>query len=172
MTRAKLEYVAVAAMSAALLLLLLPAMLHARADTRDDLRRTDLANLKRAAEMYFNQHAFYPTPAAGQAACTKGDDANSWLFGNESPLLKEQHIDAIPHDVREGRGHAYQYCVTDTVDNAAAGYYFQAQLEVDQPDTVDHDYDESRNYDYRVLHEDGQTLYRVCGGTEPQCTPA
>lgn len=171
MTRVHIEYAVVGGISSIVLALLLNALLYARTAIRDDLRRTDMANLRRAAEMYHNQHAFYPTPPDDKAGCTGTDDASSWLFGNESPLLKEQHIDAIPHDVREGRGHVYRYCVTAMTNTAASGYYFEAELEIAEPPTVDRDHDEARNYDYRVLHQDGTVLYRVCGGTESQCAP-
>lgn len=178
LTRAHIEYLAAAAIAAIVLALLIPAILNAWAAVRDDLRRADITNLKHALEMYNNQHVFYPTPPSGAEAlreggpvCTRNDDVNSWLFGVASPLLKEQHIDALPHDVRESRGRAYSYCVTNIQNSATAGYYLEAELEVEQPDTVDHDYDETRNFDYRVLHEGGKILYRVCGGTETQCTP-
>lgn len=171
MTRAQAEYLAATVIAAIVLALLIPAILNARAAVRDDLRRADITNLKHALEMYNNQHVSYPAPPGSQPGCTRSDDTDSWLFGDTSPLLKKQHINALPHDVRESRGHTYSYCVTNIQNSATAGYYLEAELEVEQPDTVDHDYDETRNFDYRVLHEGGKILYRVCGGTETQCTP-
>lgn len=169
MTRAGLEYTIAAAVGCIVLMLLLSAVIHARAAVRDDLRRTDITTLKRGTEMYFNRHEFYQTPPDAKTGCTNVADENSLLFGGESLLLKEQHIDAIPHDVRESRDHTYRYCVTDIQNGAAQGYFFEAQLEVEQPDTVALDEDETRNFTYRILHEDSKILYRVCGGTETQC---
>lgn len=172
MTRAQWEYAAAAAIALLIIALLIPAILTARASIRDDLRRSDITNLKRAAEMYYNQHNFYPTPPGNQPSCTSVTEQDSWLFGGTSPLLKEQHINAIPHDVRESRGHTYRYCATQIAGGNIAGYFFEAQLEVGQPETVALDEDETRNFHYRVLREDGKILYRVCGGTETQCQPA
>lgn len=172
MTRAQAEYLVATAIVALLLAFLVPALLNARAAVRDDLRRTDITNLKRAMETYNNTHNFYPAPATNQPGCTDTNDTDSWLFDDHSVLLKEQHMAAIPHDVREFRGHVYSYCATYVEDGQASGYYLEAQLEVEQPDIVAHDEDDQRNFDYRVLHEDGKILYRVCGGTETQCTPS
>ncbi len=171
MTRVQTEYTIAGAIAVILLAFLLNAFVHARAAVRDDLRRTDITALKQGAEMYYNQHVFYPTPPGKETACTHVGDENSWLFNGASSLFKEQHIDAIPHDVRESRGHTYKYCATDIQNNATAGYYFEAQLEVEQPAGAALDEDETRNFTYRVLHENGKILYRVCGGTETQCQP-
>lgn len=172
MTRPQIEYLAAGIISAILLVFLLNAVVHARAAVRDDLRRTDITTLKRGAEMYYNQHAFYPAPPENEPSCTEVSNENSWLFHPQSPLLKEQHINAIPHDVRESRGHTYKYCATHVESGHTIGYFFEAQLEVDQPEIVTLDEDETRNFTYRILHEDGKILYRVCGGTETQCQPA
>ena len=63
----------------------------------------------------------------------------------------------------------YRYVVTKTQDQAASGYYIEAELEVAQSDRTAFDEDEQRKYFYRILHKDGKTLYRVCGGDEKQC---
>lgn len=176
MNRAKIEYLIATCICVTLLILLALTGLRARAAVRDDLRRTDITNLKRAAEMYFNQHDFYPSPPeSGEITngtppvCTSSEQENSWLFGNSSPLLREGHINAIPHDVRETKGRVYMYCATRARAGETQGYFFQAHLEEDQPDEVNFDDDETRKFTYRILHENGQVLYRVCGGTETQC---
>ena len=171
MTRARREYIVLGAIGIIFLILLFNAVLTARTAVRDDLRRADITNLKRAAEMYFNRHNFYPTPPDKSIICTESSDQNSWLFGNASPLLQEQHIDALPHDVRESRGHIYRYCATKIPEEVTNGYFFEAELEIDEPETIAFDEDETRKFYYRVLHEDGKTLYRVCGGIETQCDP-
>lgn len=171
MIRTRLEYVVAGVIFIILITFLLNAVVHARTAVRDDLRKTDMTTLKHGMEMYYNQHIFYPTPPEGEISCTEVTDENSWLFSRQSPLLKEQHLDAIPHDVREGQGHIYRYCATDIQDAAAAGYYLEARLEVEQPDAIALDEDDARNFNYRILHEDGKILYRVCGGVETQCTP-
>ena len=172
MNRAQTEYVVATLIVILLLILFVPAALTARAEVRDDLRRSDITNLKHAAEMFNNTYNFYPAPPPGAPPCTSSGESDSWLFGSKSPLLEGQHIDAIPHDVREGHGHVYTYCATEVRDGQALGYYFEAQLEVEQADRVDLDEDETRNFHYRILHDGNRILYRVCGGTEQQCTPA
>lgn len=169
MTRAQIEYMVAGIITMILVALLLNSVIHARAAVRDDLRKTDLSDLKRGSEMYFNQHMFYPAPLDHTLGCTSSDDPHSWFFGHKSPLLIEQRLNAIPHDVRETQGYTYRYCITDIQNETAAGYYFEAQLEVNQPDIVAVDEDETRNFTYRVLHEERKILYRVCGGTEKQC---
>ncbi|MEK7556707.1 MAG: hypothetical protein AAB538_01900 [Patescibacteria group bacterium] len=171
MTRPQIEYTIAGVIAIFLLALLLNAIVHARAAVRDDLRKTDVTTLKRGAEIYYNQHVFYPTPPSQEPGCTEVADEDSWLFSSASLLLREQHLDAIPHDVRESRGHTYRYCTTHIESGKTNGYFFEAQLEVEQPDTIALDEDETRNFTYRILHEDGKILYRVCGGTENQCTP-
>lgn len=172
MTRTQIEYSIAAVLAAILLAFLLNAVVHARAAVRDDLRKTDITTLKRGTEMYFNRYNFYHTPPHKQPSCTTVTEEDSWLFRGTSPLLKEQHLNAIPHDVRENRGHTYRYCATKIESGNTTGYYFEAQLEVEQPDVIALDEDETRNFTYRILHEDGKILYRICGGTETQCQPA
>jgi hypothetical protein len=171
LTRAQWEYLTLALLLATMLLLLIPAIINARAQVRDDLRRADLTNLKRALEQYNNTYNHYGQAPTADAHCTVNSDHTSWMLGDGSPLLTEQFIDAIPHDVREDKGHVYQYCMTGVSQSSqtVAGYYLQAELEVKQDDTRTFDEDESRKFHYRILHQDGQVLYRICGGTETQC---
>ena len=160
MTRAQKEYVIAIGIFVILLGFLAVAVLTARENVRDDLRKADITNLKRAAEMYYNQHNFFPPGALG---CMSSHDL--------AVLLDEGHIDALPHDVRENRDHAYKYCVTNLQENQAQGFFLEAELEGNSPDVIDFDEDETRKFHYRILHENGKILYRVCGGTETQCTP-
>jgi len=145
------------------------AIVYARQEVRDDLRRQDVAKIKRALENYNNEHNFYAKPPGGQPQCTKSTDIGSWFFSDSSPILAEGFTDAIPHDVREETGYWYEYCVTAADAKGALGFYLQAALEVDQDDMTGFDEDEARKYHYRVLNEAGRTLYRVCGGSETQC---
>lgn len=178
MTRAHSEYLIASGIVLVLIILLGTAGLRARAEVRDDLRRADITNLKHAVEMYYNDHAFYPTPPGSPEVqlgtpplCTSSDQIDSWLFGNDSPLLEEGHINAMPHDVREMQGRVYTYCATKVQASQTQGFFFQARLEVNQRDQISFDEDEARKFTYRVLHENSQVLYRVCGGTETQCDP-
>lgn len=169
MNQSSWEYTAAALVGTAFLIICIAAILPARAEVRDDLRRQDVTNLKKAAEQYFNLHEYYPTPPAGVSRCTSSSP-ESWFFGESSSLLRGQHIDAIPHDVRERRGYHYAYCVTsrDGTDKTA-GYYLQAQLERPEMEQRSFDEDETRKFHFRILHESDQVLYRVCGGNEKQC---
>lgn len=169
MSRASLEYRAVLVLGVLLVGALIAAVIPARAEVRDDLRQQDVTNLKHAVEQYFNQHEYYPTPPAGTPACTASSPA-SWFFGDFSPLLKEQHIDAIPHDVREYHEYYYTYCPTNTDSmGKTQGYYLQAQLERPEREQRSFDEDEERKFHFRILHDQQRVLYRVCGGNEKQC---
>lgn len=169
MDQSSQEYRALLVLGTLLVIGLLQAVVPARAEVRDDLRRQDITNLKRSIEQYFNRREFYPTPPTGKSACTSSSP-DSWFFGKSSPLLREQYIDVIPHDVREYREHYYAYCTT-TSDSAGKtqGYYLQAQLERPEVPLRSFDEDESRKFYFRILREDDQVLYRVCGGNEKQC---
>lgn len=166
--RAQYEVIALVVLCGIFGFFLLNGLFHARTVVRDDLRRQDITNLKRAAEQYNNAFTYYPTPPDGSVGCTESS-LESWLFGEDSPLVTGHFINAIPHDVREERGHIYRYCVTDVSNQKAVSYFFEATLEIDQPEGTAFDEDEDRKFDYRILHEDGKTLYRVCGGEESQC---
>lgn len=166
--RAKRELITIIAASILLLILGSVSILHARTVVRDNLRKEDMTNLKRALEQYNNLHTLYVTPPDGKVGCTKSS-SDSWFFGESSPLLKEQFIDAIPHDVRESKGMVYSYCVTKIDNKRAISFYLEAMLESNHPEGIFFDEDEKRKFDYRILREDGTLLYRVCGGEEQQC---
>ena len=181
MTRAQIEFVVFFSVIVLFIAAVVPALTRARAEVRDDLRRQDITNLKVALEQYNNEHNHYGLPVRqagllpeGAPECTASADKASWLFGDKSPLLQEQFIDAIPHDTRESLGHAYRFCATelDAENRGIAGYFLEAELEVDQPDTISFDEDERRKFFYRILYDEGRTLYRICGGSETQCTPS
>jgi hypothetical protein len=57
---AKRELVIVGGIVAAFALLLFPALLHARREARDGIRRTEIAHFKQALEHYYNEHTAYP----------------------------------------------------------------------------------------------------------------
>lgn len=170
MTTARWEYTALGVFVLMMVALVIPALLAARATVRDDLRQTDITNLKRALEQYYNVHLSYVTPLGTEGCTASGRE--SWFFGDASPLLREQFIDAIPHDIREADGLTYRYCVTkrDTAGRAS-GYFLEAQLERWQAARHNFDEDERRKFHYQILHQDGTVLYRVCGGEEQRCFP-
>lgn len=126
---AQKEAVTLAALVVLLLLALVPSLLTQRAEVRDDLKRQDIAALKRQAEDFYNQHEYYP--------------------------------DELPSP--------YRYVVTDTAAQHTQGYYLETQLERPLANTLGFDEDEKRKYHFRVVNENKQTLYRVCGGIELQC---
>lgn len=158
---ARHELIIIVVGSTLFILLTLYSIGYARAAVRDDLRMQDITNLKRALEQYYNEHEFYVSPSNSKIGCTVLDDT--------SPLLQEQFIDAIPHDVREAKGFIYSYCVTSAPKNRTTGFYLEASLESNKPKGVFFDEDELRKFDYRVLAENDRLLYRVCGGEEKQC---
>lgn len=146
------------------------AVISGRAYVRDDLRQQDITHLKQALEKYFNAHEFYVTPPAGQSSCTSSS-AESWFFSDASPLLAEQHTDAIPHDVRERSGFKYTYCATHQYQGNTTGYYLEAEMETNKQPGRFFDEDEKRKFGYRIMKDGNRTLYRVCGGSETQCDP-
>lgn len=168
--RARYEYIAIAILGVFFLFFVGYGLLQARTQVRDDLRKNDITDLKRALEQYNNKIFAYPAPPNGELGCTS-TSPDSWLLGKASPLVSGHFIDAIPHDVRESKGHTYTYCATDVVGGKTISYYLEAQLEINEPDARAFDEDEQRKFDYRILHENGKVLYRVCGGEEKQCKP-
>lgn len=148
------------------------AFMFGRATVRDELRLADLTNIKHALEKYNNIYTFYTTGPTYEVGCTYSDDPQSWFFGSQSPLLKAQVIDALPHDVRETPDRRYAYCTTSLSNNKTDGYYLEARLEVDQPDRLVFDEDEERKFYYRILHENDRIFLRLCGGVEKQCQPS
>lgn len=165
------ERITVAIFAIILLFLFAHAFLSMRTEIRDDIRRQDITNLKRALEQYNNKYTYYVSPPTTEPECTTSNDSASWFFGATSPLLTEKFIDALPHDVRESTTRSYRYCVTDVKHDHATGFFLEATLERPQTNTTAVDEDEQRKYEYRVLNESNHTLYRVCGGTETQCQP-
>ncbi|MBI1833778.1 MAG: hypothetical protein HYR90_03040 [Candidatus Andersenbacteria bacterium] len=165
----KWELLAIGIAAGIALIILIPAFLYARTQARDHLRVEDITNLKQAVEVYHNDREYYPTPPKSKPHCTDSRTVDSWFFGPQSPIVKGQYIDVSPHDIRESDTQYYRYCVTDIRKGEAKGYFFEASLELPQNDVIAFDEDETRKFDYRILHEDDKALYRVCGGTETQC---
>lgn len=140
------EMIAVLVLAAMFLVFALPALFYARADIRDDGRKNDIAQLKHALEQYNNKANNYIATPDGQPGCIN------------SKAIKAP---AITSD--------YRYCVTQVTGKQITGYYLEAQLENHQADYIGFDEDEDRKYAFRILNENGHTLYRVCGGEEKQC---
>lgn len=167
-TRTRREYTAICILCTVFFGFALYGVMHARTAVRDDLRRQDITNLKRALEQYYNVHNSYISAPGNVLGCTHSSP-DSWFFGEKSPIVTGQFIDAIPHDVREQKGYMYTYCATINSDTQATGFYLQAMQESEKDEGVFFDEDEQRKFDYRILKENGKNLYRVCGGEELQC---
>lgn len=171
MTRTTKEYVLVGITLFIILSLVGRAVIIGKSMVRDDLRRQDMTNLKGALERYYNAHTIYVSPpdqTTKPLCTTSGDD--SWFFGKKSPLLTEQFIDAIPHDVREGEKSTYQYCATHrNAQGKTVGYVLQAIQEQPAKTGVFFDEDEKRKFSYQISNENNQFFYRVCGGEETLC---
>lgn len=154
---AQREYLVLAILIFIFVAALIPSLLASSALTRDGLRKQDITYLKRAMEDYYNVHLAYPLP---RDACISSANPYLWTF-----------VSVLPHDVRESSGHRYRYCVTLSHAAGATGYFLEAQFETDSPDQRAFDEDEQRKFHYRIMHENGMVLYRVCGGEEQQCKP-
>lgn len=163
-TTAKKEFAVLLSLLVVYVAFLLPALFTERTHVRDDLRKEDLGNIKRALEMYNNEMTYYATPPDSQQGCTSSEDHQSWFFGSDSPLSL-----TTPHDVRATQGHEYVYCVTSLDKGKTNGFYLQAQLERRVPEAIGYDEDERRQYSFRILHDGDKTFFRVCGGAEMQC---
>jgi hypothetical protein len=155
---AQKEYLVIGVTLGVFIAALIPSLIAARTHVRDGLRRADITYLKRSLEQFNNEHDHYPP--LEKSDCVTSREPDHWPF-----------IAALPHDVREERGFLYRYCVTSAnpATGGAAGYFLEAQLEVDQADQTAFDEDELRKFYFRILHEDNRILYRVCGGEEKQC---
>ncbi|MBI4022144.1 MAG: hypothetical protein HY372_02210 [Candidatus Andersenbacteria bacterium] len=157
LTVAQREYLVLAILALIFVVALIPSLLTSRALVRDGLRKQDITYLKRSLENYYNQRNIYPPIPVD--CITTGQPA-AWTF-----------VTALPHDIREQPGFVYRYCATSATPLGTTGYFLEAQFESYAPDTRAFDEDEQRKFHFRILHEDGKTLYRVCGGEEMQCKP-
>jgi len=155
LTVAPREYLTLAILLLIFIIFLIPSLLTTRAAVRDGLRQQDITYLKRTLENYYNTHEFYPP---SPKHCLISTSPGEWFF-----------VKVMPHDVREEYGYLYRYCATSGDAAGSTGYFLEAQLEVDQKDQRSFDEDEQRKFHYHILHTDGKTLYRVCGGQEKQC---
>ena len=170
MTTAQKELLVLMLLAAVFCLALAPSMLETRTLVRDDLRQQDLAQLKRALEDYYNKHEYYVTAPSQKTECTSSNEPESWFFGDQSVLLKEKIVQALPHDLREPQGYVYRYCVTKLENNKTAGYFLEARFEGSRHKPGSgFDEDENRKYHFLIQNDQNQILYRVCGGTELQC---
>lgn len=143
---------------------LVPALSSAQKEDRDGVRRAHLLHIKQALEQYNNVAEIYPVaPTKPQTGCATSADTNDWFFGAENPLFDEELLDAFPRDPRAEKGHPYLYCVIETDGERAIAWYLRARLERQTSPRAG--FDDEYNIFFRVTHEQGKTLYDICGGT-------
>ncbi|MGB9848197.1 MAG: type II secretion system protein [Microgenomates group bacterium] len=83
---------------------------------RDARRKSDLEQIQRALEMYYEDNRAYPTKAPG----------SGFVFGNEFSLNGKVYMKKVPNDPVSSKTYQYDY---DSVNN---GYKLYACLENDQ----------------------------------------
>lgn len=90
--------------------LLYPAMMHARREARDGLRRDEVAAFKRVLEQYYNEYETYPLEfdaAPHQYVVMESSEqgATAWYLRAH---LENNHETATAHDAEEGRQYDFR----------------------------------------------------------------
>lgn len=153
--------------------LLVPALRHAHMSFRDEERIRDLGVVKQSLEQHYNKHNSYLVTNADQPLqCAFSDGASSDpVWGTESVLPRDG---AFPKEQRFFH-FPYLYCPTilHTMDGKPVvdGFFLQAALEEQRPLAAGFDFEEGRNFRFRVLHDGRRTFYRICGGSDVSCGP-
>lgn len=119
--RAIWEYMAVIILLGLLLFGLYPALRYARREHRDGIRRTEVIQLKRALETYYNEHEQYPLqfPAGAHQYVVTESDARQALAWYVRAQLENQPVETAQFDeeyniysrvVREGEQTFFDVC--------------------------------------------------------------
>jgi len=110
-TLAKREALVLIILIAIFVVLLIPSLQHARRETRDGLRRHEIADIKHQIEMYFNEHESYPlkydaSPHEYVTTETNDDVATGWYL---RARLENEHKTGSDFDHEPGRQYYYRY---------------------------------------------------------------
>ena len=122
----KRELMVVGVLAVVLVVSIVPALLHSRAEVRDGVLRDGAGSIKRQMEMENNELGYYP--------------ANFVV------------------------GAPYEFSVTQVEGSSAIGWEVRVKLENRHTAQSGYDYEEGRNYYYRIDTVGNDTYYVVCGG--------
>ncbi len=97
------------------LALLFPALLYARREARDGIRRNEIAAFKQVLEQHYNKYEAYPLefnahPHEYVVIEKAGTEAASWYLRAE---LENPHTTSAGHDEDEGRKYDYRLIHTE-----------------------------------------------------------
>lgn len=92
------------------LALLFPALMYARRETRDGIRRNEIAAFKQVLEQYYNTHETYPrvfdaSPHEYVVSEADGAGAKSWYLRAQ---LENKHTAEAGYDEDEGRKYNFR----------------------------------------------------------------
>jgi len=109
-TLAKKELVVLVVFCVVFLALLVPALRHSRAEARDGIRRTEIAERKIALEQYFNRHDSYPlefdaSPHRYVVTEKEQGGATRWYL---RAVLENESETKEDYDAEEGRNYYYR----------------------------------------------------------------
>lgn len=166
------EAVVLGAIIVIFLVLFVGAARYARQEYRDGLRRHHLREIKFELERSFNTMNGFPLHPSGDLSwCGSTEDSEDWFF---TAFLKRERRWANPVGTpSSSHGMFYRYCPTVLGGKTAkgkplaAGFFLEAIMENAREDS--HGFNTEYNIFERTVAENGQTLFRICGGTEPQC---
>lgn len=142
---------------------LVPALITARKEARDGVRRDDLTALKNALEQYQNVAQAYPAaPREPRVGCAVSRETD-WFFGSSSPLRQKKLFPARMIDTDSGR--RYEYCVVEGDTHGATAWYLRTRLENLHASESGFDSEGGHNYWFRTVREGRTTFFDICGGT-------
>lgn len=94
---------------------LFPALMQARREARDGIRRNEIAAFKIVLEQYYNEHGTYPlafdaTPHEYRIVARDAYGAQAWYL---RALLENSHVAQAGYDGDEGRKFDFRYVRED-----------------------------------------------------------
>lgn len=154
------------------LMLFIGAAGYARREYHDGLRRQKLREIKFELERAFNTTNGFPLHPSGDLTwCGSTEDPEDWFF--TAFLKRERRWENPVHDSQPSHESFFRYCSTALGGKTAkgkplaAGFFLEATMENPRKDSTG--FNTEYNIFERTLTENGQTLFRICGGTETQC---
>ena len=114
-TLAKREAIIIILIIVVFSLFLYPSLRYARRETRDGIRRQEIADTKHQLEMYFNKHNSYPlmfnaSPHKYVVTSTSDDMATGWYLRAQ---MENNHQTGSDFDHDLGRQYFYRYLNED-----------------------------------------------------------
>lgn len=169
---ARMETVIIGVLLLAFVFFLMPALRYTRREYRDGLQRQLVRETKTALEQWYNVHAgFPPHPSGDLPWCGSTEDPDDWFFTHF--LKRETSLITAIRVPRQRSDPILRYCPTSLFERGdgapplASGFFLETNLKNTRAEQ--RAFNAEHNMFERTLVVDGQSLYRVCGGTETQC---